>query len=204
MRVRGQIVATQYTMQDRDRNLEKTYSYHKSHPFESMTEHISVNRDDLALEFFAWRAKQPFPEGDDEQMLGRFEEDKFGRELEPAAHGMLGFAVRYRREHMRRPFDSVFESEEEQDRIEQQALDLPSVQGERMEARLIRLCGAAGLKLPEDKAKKGLVSMGTPLPVEQREVRMPYRDDDDEQALREPGRDDDEEEPDLWMEKEGP
>lgn len=189
----------QITAQERDDKLEPTYTYHREHPRETMTEHIAVYRDELALEFFAWTTKQPFPE-EQEEMLVRFEEDKFGRSLEPAAHGMLAFAVSYRHQHVKRPFDSSFDSDEQQAVIEKAALDLPNIHGEGIEDRLIRLCGAAGLKLPEEKPKATFfkpMGIGKPLPIEQREVRKPYRGNDDTESIpvssvsREPGQDDD-------------
>ena len=125
---------------------------------------------------------------------------------------------------MRRPDDSVFPSEEARDAVEAVVLALPPIDGEGMEDKLRRIAVASGLMLPEEP-KRPLAHIlrrvpEAPVPLEQREVRLPYREAEDAPTTspdggsasevafpgvvptqdREPGEDDGDE-PTDWLEE---
>ena len=181
----GGTAAPQESAQDRDARLEGSYTFHRNYPYESLTAYVSVERDTIAQAFFDWTSKgQAFGAGSTNEQITQFEEERFGRALEPVAHAMLAFAIRAQREHMRRPDDSVFPSEEAREAVEAVVLALPPIEGEGMEDKLRRIAVASGLMLPEEP-KRPLAHIlrrvpEAPVPPEQREVRLPYRDSDND------------------------
>lgn len=82
---------------DRDRRLEEAYAYDRQGERSTLA-FVSVYRDDLAEEFFDWRAR----EYDARRTTGegifdglrRWEVSRFGSQLDNGPHGVLLFAVR--------------------------------------------------------------------------------------------------------------
>jgi len=182
----GGTAAPQESAQDRDARLEGSYTFHRNYPYESLTAYVSVERDTIAQAFFDWSSKgQAFGGAvSANDQITQFEEERFGRALEPVAHAMLAFAIRAQRDHMRRPDDSVFPSEDAREAVEAVVLALPPIDGEGMEDKLRRIAVASGLMLPEEP-KRPLAHIlrrvpEAPVPPEQREVRLPYRDADND------------------------
>lgn len=170
--------APERTAQDRDSALEKTYTFHASYHGQSPVAYVAENREELTLAFFDWMARAPFKEGIIEMLL-RYEEERFGRVLEPAAHGMLLFSVKHRQEHMRPPGDITFASDEERVRVEEAVVSLPVIEGEAAMDRVERIALASGLIVPSKakaKARTAMIRTMPDIPVAQ--SRQPGEDDD--------------------------
>jgi len=138
--------------------LEESYSFHRAHPKETVLAHVSANRDQLVADYFDWASAEPFQEPSFTTMLPRFETHRFGKELEPAAHGLLAFAIRWREEKFKVPPDSPYTSDIQREMVETAALEVLAapVEGEGSEAMVRRIAIASGL-IAADAPKKPLV-----------------------------------------------
>lgn len=84
---------TRYDSADeRDQALEGRYDYEMGEA-SSTVAFVSDHRDELVVDFFAWRRRNPAIDGLWEA-VARWEEMRFGARLEPAAHGILAFGIR--------------------------------------------------------------------------------------------------------------
>ena len=151
---------------ERDYRLEESYSFHRAHPKETVLAHVAANRDQLVADYFDWATTEPFQEPSF-TMLPRFETHRFGKELEPAAHGILAFAVRWREEKFKTPPDAQFDSFVQRETVEAAALEAISVpvEGEGSEALVRRIAVSSGLIAP-DAPKKPLVKAMPEAPLE--------------------------------------
>lgn len=183
---------------ERDYSLEKSYRIHTDHPDQTVPAFVSANRDALAVEFFEWC--QSSPDSDMGEQLRFWEAMKFGRELEPSAHGMMAHAVKGMLDKGPGLYDPQWSSGAERRAYETAVVTMEAPKPtEGLQSILERINADAGVVLkdvivkpwPGDASQSDLKERESPRPDQ-----LPSQSDLKE---REPGCDDD----DDWLEDGG-
>jgi hypothetical protein len=158
---------------ERDQRVEASYAFHRDGATQTTVVYISIHRDEIAEDFFDWRGGLAGHDGIVlSEDLGEFERQRFGRDLEPALHGMLLFAVRRMLTDGLTLPDRHWTSNGEKARVEAIVHGLPMAQDEGLGSYLKRLAAEA---YPDTA---GLVPIKTMRHIETDDATLPYKDSD--------------------------
>lgn len=165
-------VAAGYSVDERDASVEATYPFVRDFEGQRVTAFVSRNRDELAREFFDWKSRQQEPAQRFHDALLWWEEERFGRQLEGAAHGMMWYLVKRLSSHGEIP-DKHWPSAALQAEVEAAVtFTTTREEGEASDVWIDRVAVATGMLKPSPGGKRPVVRSMPDAP----EVREPYKE----------------------------